>query len=382
MNDLFDWLPQAISAQGPAVALESLAEKLHGQGRWHELFDVRLVQCRLRLGLPAYLAQSAEELPAEQRQALEEGYLAACREVGRRLLDERRIREAWMYLRPVGDRREVAAALGQFTPDDADLEGVLDVALQQGVAPARGVEWMLDRYGTCNTISAVDGNLAQWLPSDRREAVGRLVERIHRDLSANVRQDVARREPEPAADLSLAELVRDRNWLFENDNYHLDTSHLHATVRMARLLEAPQDVRLALDLTEYGRRLGAHYQYAGEEPFADYYPSHALFFAAQLGKDVEPAVEHFRRWAYDEGLRQYSTLAAETYIALLVRLRRRREALAASAELLPPGAPTGGFAPALSEIARQGGLMPQLAEIFRSRDDVVGYATALASQHG
>ena len=193
MNDLFDWLPQAISAQGPAVALESLAEKLHGQGRWHELFDVRLVQCRLRLGLPAYLAQSAEELPAEQRQALEEGYLAACREVGRRLLDERRIREAWMYLRPVGDRREVAAALGQFTPDDADLEGVLDVALQQGVAPARGVEWMLDRYGTCNTISAVDGNLAQWLPSDRREAVGRLVERIHRDLSANVRQDVARR---------------------------------------------------------------------------------------------------------------------------------------------------------------------------------------------
>lgn len=382
MADLFDSLSESLAATGPAAALDSLAAALQGEGRWHELFDLRLVQCRLRLGLPAYLAQSADELPADQREALEDGYLAACREAGRQLLSERRIREAWMYLRPVGDRRETALALAEFEPTDADLEGVLDVALQQGVAPARGVQLMLAHYGTCNTISAVDGNLAQWSPADRRAAVRVLVEHIHRELCENVRHDIARREGASPPESTLAELLRAHSGLLDDDNYHLDTSHLHAVTRMARLLEAPQALELALDLTEYGRRLSAHYQYPGEEPFAEFYPRHGLFFGAQLGRDVDAAIEHFRHWAYDESLRQYSTLAAETYVVLLARLGRCPEALAASVELLPPGTPTGGFAPALSEIARQGGLMPQLAEIFRQRGDVVGYATSMVEQHG
>lgn len=380
MPELFDLFSSALTSQGAPAALETLAGALKEAGRWHELFDVRLVQCRLRSGLQAYLSQSADELPADQRQALEEGYLSACREVGHLLLAERRIREAWMYLRPVGDKRDVALALADYTPADADLEGVLDVALQQGVAPARGVQLMLQHYGACNTISAVDGNLAQWTPAERRAAVQTLVAHIQRELVENVRHDVARQEGQAPAESSLAELVQTRSWLFENDNYHLDTSHLHAVTRMARLLEDPAAVRLAHDLTEYGCRLSAHYQYAGEEPFGEFYPSHALFFAAQLGQEVETAVEHFRRWAYDEEVRRYSTLAAETYVVLLARLKRFDAALASALELLPPGTPTGGFAPTASELARQGGLLTELAGALKQREDIVGYATALVQQ--
>ena len=42
---------------------------------------------------------------------------------------------------------------------------------------------------------------------------------------------------QPPADATLAELVTANEWIFENDNYHIDTSHLSATVRFARLIE-------------------------------------------------------------------------------------------------------------------------------------------------
>lgn len=360
--------------------VERLAEELRAAGRLHELFDVRLLQSRLQLGLPAYLAQSAEELPTVQRAALEEAYLAACREVGQLLLGQGSIREAWLYLRPVGDKADVARAIAAKQPTDAELEGILDVALQQGVAPACGVQLMLDRYGACNTISAVDGHVAQWSAADRRAAVGVLLRRIHADLFDHVRHDVECREGQPPAGDQMAALVAERSWLFENENYHLDTSHLHSTVRLARLAEDAADVAMALDLTEYGRRLSPHYQYPGEEPFAEFYASHGLFFAAQLGDRVEAALEHFEKCARDEELRRYSTLAAETLVVLLVRLGRFAAALDASLELLPPGTPTGGWAPTIAEIARAGGLLPRLMEVYRQRDDVVGLATALVQQ--
>ena len=79
-------------------------------------------------------------------------------------------------------------------------------------------------------------------------------------------------------------LLEDREWLFLNNNYHLDTTHLAATVRFARALDAAEPLRLALELTEYGRRLSAQFQYPGDPPFTNVYPSHAIFFRALLAK--------------------------------------------------------------------------------------------------
>ena len=65
-------------------------------------------------------------------------------------------------------------------------------------------------------------------------------------------------------------------------------------VRFARLLESPELLKLAHDLTEYGRRLGEEFQFKGEPPFAEPYASHGLFFDAQLGRRVDEALAYFR----------------------------------------------------------------------------------------
>ena len=88
--------------------------------------------------------------------------------------------------------------------------------------------------------------------------------------------------------------MADREWLFQDNAYHIDTTHLASTVRIARVLADPADLRLALDLTEYGRRLSQQFQYQGDEPFVETYPSHALYFQALLGENVEEALAYFQ----------------------------------------------------------------------------------------
>src|SRR5205085_6638762 len=142
----------------------------------------------------------------------------------------------------------------------------------------------------------------------------------------SVKADIARQEGKPPRETTLAELVRDRDWLFQDNSYHLDTTHLASTVRIARALSEPAELRLAIDLTEYGRRLSSQYQYPGEEPFADAQPAQALFFRAQVGEQVEEALTYFRDKAESLPAEQNGAGPAEVYIALLSRLGRTTEA--------------------------------------------------------
>ena len=117
---------------------------------------------------------------------------------------------------------------------------------------------------------------------------------LHNDLMTSLRSDIQRQQGSPAKESTIADLVRERDWLFENDNYHVDTSHLNSVVRFALLIDNPEVLRLAVDLTEYGRRLSPQFQYRGEEPFADAFPTSAMFFRALLGENVEEAVAYFQ----------------------------------------------------------------------------------------
>ncbi len=174
--------------------------------------------------------------------------------------------------------------------------------------------------------------------------------------------------------------MENREALFADNNYHVDTTHLAAVVRFARLLEDPPLLELAYDLTEYGRRLGAQFQYAGEEPFTDVYASHGLFFAAQLGRRVEEALEYFRARARAVDIREQGTGAAEVVIALLTRLKRYPEAIEAAVELIPAGSRTSGFAPNLLELSRLAGNYDRLMSVCRERGDLVGYTAGLVER--
>jgi len=354
-----------------------LVGQLKADKKYHELFDVLLMQSRHRLNLPVILTTSLDDLAEPLRSQVEDAYLAACREVGTLLLAEGRLREAWMYLRPVGDKASVALAMSKIEPNEENLQDLIEIGLHEGVAPALGYELVLKNYGTCNAITTFEGALTSRPRADQQAAADLLLRHLHRELTANVRADIARKEGSEPPERPLADLVAQRGWLFDDNNYHVDTTHLAAVVRFGRLLEAPEVVALALDLTAYGRQLGQQFQFKGEEPFAEVYPSHALFFAAQLGQQVDEALAYFRERAKSLPIDEHGTGPAEIYVALLTRLRRYPEAIEATIELLPTGSRTSGFAPGLLELSRLAGNYDRLMAVCRDRGDLVSFTAGL-----
>jgi hypothetical protein len=380
MNEAtFDEFRTIFARDGAAAAAVNLAGQLRNDEQYHELFDVRLLEARLRLGLPAILTKSLDDLDEPLRTKMEDEYLAACREVGQLLMNDGRVREAWMYLRPVGDKASVAKALANVQVDDENRDQVIEVALHEGVCPRMGFQLVLDNYGVCNAISMFDGQMHGRPRQQRQEVAALLVGRLHADLMRSLRDEIAKKQGSPPMEESISELVADRPWLFENNDYHIDTSHLSAVVRFALVLDEPADLRRAVDLTEYGRRLGSLYQYPGQEPFVDTYPTHAFFFRALLGEGVDEAVGYFRGRAEALADTDQGAAPAEIYVGLLSRLGRNAEAFEAAAKLLA-GLRTSGFAPSLLELAQLAGRYDRLAEVSRQRGDLVGFAMGLLSR--
>jgi hypothetical protein len=376
----FDELPRQQAQGGVDALFASLTAALRQEKKYHELFDALLMRARQKLGLPVVMSTSLDEVPEPARTTLEEAYLSACREVGTLLLAEGKLREAWMYLRPVGDKQLIAAALAGIAPNEENLQDLIEIALHEGVAPALGYQLVLQHYGTCNAITTFESLLLSRSRAEQQAAATLLLRTVHAELLANLRTDIARQEGREPVEKTLAALVADRDWLFSDHNYHIDTTHLASTVRFARLLEEPAALELAWDLTAYGRRLSKQFQYAGDEPFGDVYPSHGLFFAAQLGRQVDEAREYFRAKAASIDPQEFGAAAAEVYVALLARLRRYDEAVDAAVSLLPAGVRTSGFAPSLLELSQLAGNYERLLAVCRERGDLVSFAAGLAEQ--
>ena len=247
---------------------------------------------------------------------------------------------------------------------------------------------MLDRYGTCNAISLFDGVAGRLPRVEQQRLAAQLVRHLHRELMANVAADIERRGKEQEAGSSsavadvdgvgsLAKRIAGREWLLADDNYHIDTSHLSAVVRAARLVTDPEVLALAIDLTEYGRRLSQQYQYPGETPFEELYLRSGQFFRASTGADVEAATSYFGERARSTDASTQGTGPAEVFIALLARLERYSEAIAASIELLPPGVTTSGFAPSLMELSRSAGDYRAIVEQSRAQGNLLTFAAGM-----
>ena len=374
----FDQLSSTLKSQGANEALEQLATQLRQEKRYHELFDTRLMQSRLRAGVSVIATQALDELPEDKRNQVEEGYLAACREIGQQLLNDGQLREAWMYLRPLGEKQAVATALRQLSPDD-HYDTILQIALYEGVDPRYGFELLLENQGTCNAITTFDSDMHNRPKAERQAVASLLIDRIHDDLLTSLKLDIKRQEGNEPRESSIAELVADRDWLFTNDNYHIDTSHLSSVVRFALVIEDPATLRKAADLTAYGKQLSPQLQYAGEQPFGELYPSSELFFRAQLGEKVDEALAFFKEAALRDA-EEGDFNSAEVYVGLLTRMKRYAEAMDALSQLIPAGARLSGFAPSLLELAQMGQLHDKLMSICRERGDVIGFTAGLIDQ--
>jgi hypothetical protein len=389
----FAQLAAEINTRGVAAALESLAASLKADKNYRDLFTVRQMQVRHKLGLPVIDVGQTRDLAEPLRTQLEDEYVVACREVGLLLLAEGKLREAWMYLQISGDKPVVRERLVSIESTDENSAEIIELALYEGVAPRRGLELILSSHGICNTITTLDGVLPNLAREEQAEAAGLLVRHLHAQLLDNVRADIERQQGKPPAETTLAGLLADREWLLEGGNYHIDTSHLSSVVRFSRMSDEVETLQLAADLCEYGRRLHTQFQFSGEEPFADYYPSHALFLGALLAQAehsqhatgaaradiIDQAVPFFRERAEKTDLEASGTAAIEFYISLLARLQRFDLAMDELNNMIPAGKPTMGIAPHLWELAERSGNYQKMADICQGRGDIVGYTGGLAA---
>ncbi|MDH3719003.1 MAG: hypothetical protein OES79_12870, partial [Planctomycetota bacterium] len=293
----FAELKNLLKGRGIEEACQFLVDRLKQRKQFEELFDARLMQCRHQRGLPLMDRTDLDDLPDDVRNELEADYLAVCREVGQLLLEEGEYRRAWMYLRPGGEQETMQRALARAEPNDENLEELIELSIYEGIDPARGFQLLLEHHGTCNSITAFESAMYGRDLRQRQQVTGILVRWVHGELLRNLQADV---EAAIGADDTLEPiqaLVAGREEMFGEFTTHIDVSHLAAMVRFARIITDPDDLRLALDLTEYGRRLHANLQPPADPPFVDYFRDHGLFFAAQLGRDQEQAVDHFRAQA-------------------------------------------------------------------------------------
>ncbi len=368
----------ALCQQGKqSDALLRLIDHLEQTEQFHELFEALKMKLRNDLGLPAAQSEQESRLDEQTENQLELGLIAACRRVGEAFLRVGKIREGWMYLRPVGDRDAAAAALSQIQPTDENFEDLINVQLHEGVDIARGYQLALQRLGTCNCITMFEQSLSSRPRADQQLAAGLLVRHVHGELLSNLRRDVERREGKLPEEPTAEEILQKRPDLLKDGSYHLDTSHISATVRFARVLDDHDLIRMALDLAMYGRKLHPQYQYPGDEPFLDHYPASIAFFRALLGQQVDAGIRYFTQKADTVDQEHFGLLAVEVLIDLMSRCGRHQEAIQAYAKRVAPGARTMGIAPNLLLLSQRMGAYDAMMEICKQRSDLLGYSAAL-----
>ena len=376
-DSLFDQLEQQSTSGGVDAVLEHLITSLQQDKKHHELFEALKMQVRHRAGLPLLYGESGDDLDSKQRTLLEDGLLGACRQVGTALLEDGRVSEGWMYMRPVGDMAAAREMINKIEVQDDNIDEMVEVLLQEGVDPARGFSVVLQNYGTCNAITTFESVMPQKGKADQRAVAQLLLRHVHQELFTNVKADVAgRQDSEPTA-TTLAELIAGQEGMFGEHSYHIDTTHLASTTRFSRILEDEESLRLALDLTQYGKELHEQFQYEGDEPFTDIYRDHAFYFQALLGENLDEALAYFKDRSDNVDTNQWGTVGIETYIDLLARVGKIEEAIAVTIEKTQPGQRTMGLAPSLLELCERSGNYSPLMDACRGSDDVLGFATGL-----
>ena len=389
-TDLFESLQKTNAENGPGAAARFLADEMRREEKFPELFEALKMVHRIELGLPAVHIEASsantdsesDAISPEVQDELDKKLLSACAEVGTALMRKGNLQEGWMYMRAVGDRMATAEAMSKVPVTQDNLDTVLGLLVHEAIDIARGTKLSLEMRGTCNTITMLDTVVSMRGRTDQQAAVGTLVEHVHTELLSSLKADIIRRENCDATSpvhtaTSLEVLLSTRPALLRDGTYHLDTTHLASTVRFARILDNVNQLRLAVDLAQYGRQLHSQYQYPSEEPFADLYPMSLGMFRALLGEHVEAALKMFLQKAESLDPQEHGTVAIETYADLLTRVGKPTEAMQFLIKKMPRGMRPFGIAPSLLELAVASNDFQPMLNLARERGDLVGYAAAL-----
>jgi hypothetical protein len=378
----FAKLKNQFQSGGSAAAFEGLAAILRDQKDYHKLFDALCLRKKFELGAPLHRPTAMDDVPAEKRDDFEAAYVAAAREVGQLLLADKKLGQAWIYFHAIRETEPVRAALdaAPLPRESSDeSEELIDLGFYKMVHPVKGMQTMLRTHGTCSTITSLDQQFQNMTPEQRSQCAALLVKTLHQDLLQSVQHEVKQRMPFAPPAGTLRELIAGREWLFADNNYHIDVSHLHSTVRFARSLNpGSPELKQAMDLAEYGTQLSSQFQYAGEAPFTEFYPSHLQFFKFLQGQDRDAAFAYFQQQLDNEPDAQDKALIAYVMVDLLARTEQLDKALPLAEQHLVSIDPD--FAAAFAELCQKAGRFDVLLKNAEDRSDLVTFTSALVQK--
>ena len=315
------------------------------------------------------------DLPPNRQAEYEDAVRAAGRHIGEQFLQEGDVMSAWAYFRMIGDPGPVRAALERQEPkEDEEIQALVQIAYHEGVHPLKGFDWILKHFGLCSAITTLS---SRELPADaavRQYCLGRLVHALYTELRERLIFAIEHAEgsppPEAAVPASEPGMVRrlcvGRDWLFDDDGYHVDTSHLSSVVQMSVHLTPGVEMDLAREMCDYGARLSKSLIGHGDPPFEDVYPSHGTYLAILAGDHVEENLNYFRDRAANADPEIVGTFPAEVLVNLLLQLKREREALEVGLKYLAGVGPRRLTCPSVADLCQRRPAIIELAQYGNS----------------
>jgi hypothetical protein len=383
---VFDEIERTLAAEGADAAIDRLCARLREQKDYNSLFYALLMKKRHELGVSPVPTGAAQDLPEAAHAAYEDAIRAAGRLVGGLHLQEGNIPQAWAYFRMLNEPEAVRQAIEGHQPAEGeDVQALVQIAFYEGVHPRKGFEWVLSRFGLCSAITTLGHQELPHPPEVRRACLQALVRALYAELRERLTVEIERREGQhpPEADAPegaggvVRRLIVDRPWLFDDDCYHIDTSHLSSVVQMSIHLEPGPEMELARELCDYGSRLSGRFLGSNEPPFEDFYRAYGHYLAVLAGDRVEEGLDYFRAQADKADPQEVGTYPAEVLVNLLLRLGRGPEALAVARKHLAGADGRQLTCPSLSELCQKVRDYRTLAEVAREHGDPVHFLAGL-----
>ena len=375
--EIFAQLETTLASKGPHAATEELCAALRELGDYNALFYAMLMNKRLDLNVTPFPTGAATDMPADTHEEYENAIRDAGRLVGKLYLDQDDIRRAYFFFNMLGEPEAISRYIEEYKFDpDKDCQALIEIALYNGVNPSKGFGLVLERYGICNAITTYSQQDFTRYPDAKQQCIKLLIKALHEQLVDRLKSDIAARGDgaEVPATNSIIELLNGREYLFGEDAYHIDTSHLSSVAQMSLELTGGDELKLARDLCAYGEKLASHFQNEADPPFERTYADYKVLLEVTAGIDVESGLKHFHDKIEPEAV-QGNSFPAEVYVNLLLRLNRKADAIEVAKKYLS-GETRPLSCPGVFEMCQEAKDFKGLAEAARIRADGVNFLAA------
>jgi hypothetical protein len=321
---------------------------------------------------------SNQDLPPEVHQRFEEGIRAAAVTVGTLYLEDGNIPQGWGYFRMLGETAPVHAALEKLVPKaDDDVQPLIDIAFHQGVFPQKGFDWIMERYGICSAITTLGGGEVPFGPDVKSYCIKKLVRSLHGELRERLKAEITHKQGFAPTGKTIAELLAGRDWLFEDDCYHIDISHLSSVVQMSTQLDEVEELKLARELCAYGKKLSPRFGFNTDPPFENQYVDYDAYLSILTREDVAGGLAHFHKKADEADPENIGTFPAEVLVNLLLRLDRPKDALTVARKHLARLGDQRLSCPSIVDLCKQTGDYQTLAEVAKEQGNAVNFVAGI-----